>query len=184
MSLYAATKAATEAMGHSYAHLYGIPTTFFRFFTVYGPWARPDMALLKFARAIRDGRPIDVYNEGRMVRDFTYVGDIVAGIQALVPLAPGQAAVSGDSLSPVAPFRIVNIGAGTGTGLMDYIRALEEGLGKKATINFLPMQPGDVPATHASVALLETLTGSRPRTPLQAGMQAFCDWFMEHDAPQ
>ena len=180
LSFYAATKGATELMGHSYAHLFGTPTTFFRFFTVYGPWGRPDMALFKFTRAILAGEPIDVYNNGDMVRDFTYVDDLADAIVRLADAVPGTEPVEGDSLSPVAPFRTVNIGAGRQTQLMDYIAALEDALGREAIKNFLPMQAGDVPATEASSALLRRLTGHAPATPPAIGVRKFVDWYLAH----
>lgn len=180
LSLYAATKGATELMGHSYSHLFGTPMTFFRFFTVYGPWGRPDMALFKFTKAILAGEPIDVYNNGNMVRDFTYIDDLAESIVKLTDAVPGRAPVEGDSLSPVAPFRTVNIGNGQPTPLMDYIGAVEAALGKEAIKNFMPMQQGDVPATEASSALLERLTGYKPSTPPAAGVARFVDWYLEH----
>jgi UDP-glucuronate 4-epimerase len=180
MSFYAATKGATELMGHSYAHLYGIPTTFFRFFTVYGPWGRPDMALFKFTRAILAGEPIEVYNNGEMARDFTYVDDLVEGIVRLSEAVPGDHPVEGDSLSPVAPFRVVNIGGGRLTPLMDYIGALEAALGKTAIKNFLPMQAGDVPATEASPELLRRLTGFTPTVDPAVGVRKFVEWYRDH----
>lgn len=180
LSLYAATKGATELMGHSYSHLFGTPMTFFRFFTVYGPWGRPDMALFKFTKAILEGRPIDVYNNGNMVRDFTYIDDLAESIARLTDAIPGSTPVEGDSLSPVAPFRTVNIGNGQPTPLMDYIGALEAALGKQAIKNFLPMQQGDVPATAASSALLQRLTGYAPSTAPADGVRRFVDWYLEH----
>ncbi|UZK66248.1 NAD-dependent epimerase/dehydratase family protein [Sphingomonas sp. M1-B02] len=180
LSLYAATKGATELMGHSYSHLFGTPMTFFRFFTVYGPWGRPDMALFKFTKAILAGEPIDVYNQGAMVRDFTYIDDLAESIVRLTDAIPGRDPVENDSLSPVAPFRSVNIGAGTATKLMDYIGALEEALGREAVKNFLPMQQGDVPATEASSALLKQLTGYAPSTPPSIGVRRFVDWYRDH----
>lgn len=180
VSLYAATKGATELMGHSYSHLFGIPTTFFRFFTVYGPWGRPDMALFKFTRAILAGEPIEVYGEGKMSRDFTYVDDLIEGIVRLAEAVPQSAAAEGDTLSPVAPFRVVNIGGGTPSGLMDYIAELERALGREATKTFLPMQDGDVTATFASADLLENITGYRPMTPISVGVPAFVDWYRDH----
>lgn len=185
MSLYAATKGATELMGHSYAHLFGIPTTFFRFFTVYGPWGRPDMALFKFADAMLRGEAIDVYNNGEMARDFTYVDDLVRSIVDLVTAVPDSEPVGPhDSLSPAAPFRVVNIGGGTPTPLMDYIAALEKALGMTAKKNFLPMQAGDVPATEASPALLRALTGRVPTTPVEQGVAEFVRWYREHVAAE
>lgn len=180
ISLYAATKGATELMGHSYSHLYGTPMTFFRFFTVYGPWGRPDMALFKFAKAILADEPIDVFNNGEMVRDFTYVEDLAASIVHLSTAIPGSQPVEGDSLSPVAPFRIVNIGGGKPTPLMDYIGALEVALGRTAHKNMLPMQQGDVPATEASPELLRRLTGHVPTTSVEDGVAAFVAWYRDH----
>ncbi len=184
MSLYAATKGATELIGHSYAHLFGIPMTFFRFFTVYGPWGRPDMALFKFADAMLRDAPIDVYNNGQMTRDFTYVDDLVRSIVDLVSVAPGKDPVAHDSLSPAAPFRVVNIGGGTPTPLMDYIAALEAAFGKTAKKNFLPMQAGDVPATEASPELLHALTGRIPSTSVEQGVAEFVRWYLQEVAEQ
>lgn len=182
MSLYAATKGATELMGHSYSHLFGTPMTFFRFFTVYGPWGRPDMALFKFTRGIIDGTPIDIYNNGNMVRDFTYVGDLAEAVVALIDAVPGKTPVAGDSLSPVAPCRVVNIGAGKPTQLLDYIAAIEAAVGKPAVRNLLPMQPGDVPATEASHDLLKTLIGRAPATPPSVGVPEFVRWYRDYYA--
>ncbi|MDU8912186.1 SDR family NAD(P)-dependent oxidoreductase [Aestuariicoccus sp. MJ-SS9] len=180
MSFYAATKKATEAMAHAYAHLHGLPTTMFRFFTVYGPWGRPDMAPFKFTRAILEGRPIDVYNHGRMRRDFTYIDDLVEGILALADAVPGAAPVAGDSLSPVAPFRVVNIGNASPVELGDFIAAIEAALGRKAERNLMEMQPGDVPATWADTALLQALTGKVPGTPVTEGVARFVAWYREY----
>lgn len=180
LSLYAATKGATELMAHSYAHLFGTPTTMFRFFTVYGPWGRPDMALFKFTKAILADQPIDVYNNGEMVRDFTYVVDLAESITRLAKAIPGDTPVAHDNLSPVAPFRIVNIGQGEPTQLMDYIAAIERSLGKTAIKNYMPMQPGDVPATAASSALLKALTGYSPTTSAADGVAEFVRWYREH----
>jgi UDP-glucuronate 4-epimerase len=180
MSLYAATKKSMEAMAHSYAHLFRIPTTVFRFFTVYGPWARPDMALFKFADAISAGRPIEVYGEGRMSRDFTFIDDLIEGIVRLVPVVPAQrieAAAELDTLSHTAPYRVVNIGTGDPVGLTDFIAAIEKSIGKPAIKQMRPMQPGDVPRTFASPDLLQALTGYRPATPIAAGVEAFVDWY-------
>lgn len=180
MTLYAATKSATELMGHSYAHLFGVPTTFFRFFTVYGPWGRPDMALFKFAKLMLEGKPIEVYGQGQMSRDFTYIDDLVEAIVRLTALVPGTVPpVEGDTLSPVAPFRLVNIGGGKPSPLMDYIAELERALGRKAEKSFLPMQDGDVPNTTASPDLLERLTGYKPETPISVGVPAFVGWFRQ-----
>lgn len=181
LSLYAATKKGMETMAHSQAHLHRLPTTALRFFTVYGPWGRPDMALFKFVDAILAGRPIEVYGEGQMSRDFTYVDDIVEAIVRLIPIAPGEAnRVAGDSLSAQAPFRVVNIAGGRPTELLDLIAAVEGALGKTATRTMLPMQPGDVPRTHASAALLKALTGYEPAMLLDTGIQAFVDWYRSY----
>lgn len=186
MSFYAATKKATEAMSHSYAHLYSLPVTTFRFFTVYGPWGRPDMALFKFARAILRNEAIDVYNHGRMMRDFTYIDDLVTGIRSLidvVPACPGQheaAVVPGDSLSPVAPWRVVNIGNGVPVCLLDFITAIEEAVGRRAHRNLVGMRSGDVFSTWASTRLLERLTGFCPSTPLREGVARFVSWYRSY----
>jgi UDP-glucuronate 4-epimerase len=185
MSFYAATKKATESMAHSYAHLYGLPVTMFRFFTVYGPWGRPDMALFKFTKAILEGRPIDVYNYGDMKRDFTYVEDLVNGIRLLmdaVPVRPeeGEAVPEGDSLSPVAPWRVVNIGNSTSVQLTQFIEAIEAAAGRKAERNLMPMQAGDVPATWANADLLQRLTGYRPGTTVEEGVAKFVAWYREY----
>jgi UDP-glucuronate 4-epimerase len=179
LSLYAATKGATELMGHAYSHLFGTPITFFRFFTVYGPWGRPDMALFKFTRAILEGEPIDVYNDGEMLRDFTYIDDLVGALVRLIDAVPDEEPVAGDSLSPVAPFRTVNIGGGNPVQLIDYIAELERVLGRTAIKNFLPMQQGDVPNTAASSKLLDRLTGGVPATPLAEGIEKFVAWYRE-----
>jgi len=185
MTLYAATKKANEAMAHSYAHLHGIPTTMFRFFTVYGPWGRPDMALFKFTKGVLEGAPIDVYNKGDMYRDFTYVTDLVRGIELLIdqpPEAPDARgrAIEGDSLSPNAPHRVVNIGNGNKVRLVDFIEAIETACGRTAIKNFMPMQKGDVPATWADNSLLRTLTGYAPQTDVREGVQKFVDWYREY----
>ena len=183
LTLYAASKKATELMAHSYAHLWSIPTTAFRFFTVYGPWGRPDMALYKFVDAIEAGRPIDIYNHGKMQRDFTYVGDLVEAIVRLIDCAP----IKGDddpSLSPVAPFRVVNIGRGDPVNLLEFVEAIERKMGKTAIRNYLDIQPGDVPSTYADSALLERLTGYRPHTSVEEGVGAFVDWFHDYRATQ
>ncbi|MCL7406666.1 MAG: NAD-dependent epimerase/dehydratase family protein [Marivivens sp.] len=182
MSFYAATKKATEAMAHSYAHLYDLPVTMFRFFTVYGPWGRPDMALFKFTKAILNGDPIDVYNHGEMKRDFTYVTDLVEGIRLLIDAAPKRVdeVPEGDSLSPVAPWRVVNIGNSDSVQLTDFIAAIEDATGKTATRNMMPMQAGDVPATWADASLLQTLTGYKPQTNVRDGVQAFVDWYRDY----
>ncbi len=184
MSFYAATKKANEAMAHSYAHLYGLPTTMFRFFTVYGPWGRPDMALFKFTRAILSGDPIDVYNHGDMSRDFTYIDDLIEGIRRLIDAVPSaDTAVDGDSLSPVAPYRVVNIGNSAPSKLTDFISAIEAATGSTADCRMLPMQPGDVPATWADASLLETLTGYRPEVSLNEGVRRFVAWYRDYYNP-
>lgn len=182
MSFYAATKKANEVMAHSYAHLYDIPTTMFRFFTVYGPWGRPDMALFKFTKAVLNGDAIDVYKHGDMKRDFTYVDDLVRGIRLLLDAVPERMddVPDGDSLSPVAPHRIVNIGNGEPVQLMAFIEAIEAALGQPATKNFMDMQPGDVPATWADGALLKSLTGYAPQTDVATGVKAFVDWYRDY----
>jgi UDP-glucuronate 4-epimerase len=185
MSFYAATKKATENMAHSYAHLYGLPVTMFRFFTVYGPWGRPDMALFKFTKAILEGRPIDVYNYGDMKRDFTYVEDLVEAIRLLmdaVPVRPaeGEDVPEGDSLSPVAPWRVVNIGNSSSVRLTDFIEAIEAATGRTAERNLMPMQAGDVPATWANADLLQRLTGYRPKTTVREGVERFVTWYREY----
>lgn len=187
LTLYAATKKAMEAMAHSYAHLWKIPTTAFRFFTVYGPWGRPDMALFKFVEAIETGAPIDVYGQGNMRRDFTYVGDLVEAIVRLVPVAPSEdnrvvAAGVTDTLSKQGPFRIVNIGGGQPVGLLDFIAAIETALGKPAIRNLLPMQKGDVPQTYAAPDLLKALTGYVPDTDVPKGVERFVDWYRTYRA--
>ena len=183
VSLYAATKKAMELIAHSYAHLFAIPTTAFRFFTVYGPWGRPDMALFRFFDAIAAGRPIDVYGEGRMARDFTYVDDLVEAVLRLAAIVPvaGAPAVPGDTVSQVAPFRVVNIGAGRPAQLLDFIDIIEDIVGAPVARHLLPMQPGDVPVTYASAALLEALTGYRPATPLAEGIRRFAEWYSAYN---
>ena len=185
LTIYAATKKANEAMAHSYAHLWDLPTTMFRFFTVYGPWGRPDMALFKFVDAILENRPIEIYNHGEMYRDFTYVEDLVRGIRLLIDAVPerpasADAIAPGDSLSPVAPYRVVNIGNSDKVRLLDFIRAIETATGREAEMRMLPMQPGDVPATWASTALLEQLTGHRPSTPVSEGVKHFVAWYRDY----
>lgn len=184
LTIYAATKKANESMAHAYAHLWNLPTTMFRFFTVYGPWGRPDLALFKFVDAILAGRPIDIYNHGDMYRDFTYVDDLVRGIRLLidaVPERPSDGVVpEGDSLSPVAPFRVVNIGNSEKVRLLDFIEAIEDCLGQKALRNYMPMQMGDVPATWANASLLQTLTGYKPQTDFRDGIARFVDWYRSY----
>jgi UDP-glucuronate 4-epimerase len=189
ISLYAATKKACEAMSHSYAHLWKIPTTCFRFFTVYGPWGRPDMALFKFVSAILEGEPIDVYGEGQMKRDCTHVDDLVEGVVRLIDAVPVEgrpveAEGVTDSLSPVAPWRAVNIAGGKQVELLDFIEAIEEAAGKKATKKLLPMQKGDVTATFADPGLLKALTGFVPSVPVTKSARDFVEWYRsEYDTP-
>ncbi|NIY73948.1 NAD-dependent epimerase/dehydratase family protein [Marivivens donghaensis] len=183
MSFYAATKKSTESMAHSYSHLYSLPITMFRFFTVYGPWGRPDMALFKFTKAILEDKPIDVYNYGDMKRDFTYVEDLVHAIRLLIDIVPGinksDHLEEIDSLSPVAPFRVVNIGNNDAVQLTEFIEAIEKALGKKADQNLIPMQAGDVPATWADAGLLQELTGYAPKTSIQDGVAKFVQWYLQ-----
>ncbi len=185
LTIYAATKKANESMGHSYAHLWNIPTTMFRFFTVYGEWGRPDLALYKFVDAIIDGRPIDIYNNGEMFRDFTYVDDLVRGIRLLIDAVPERPATpddipEGDSLSPVAPYRVVNIGNSDKVRLLDFIDAIEAELGIEAKRNYMGMQKGDVPATWANADLLKRLTGYKPQTDFRDGISRFVAWFRDY----
>ena len=180
MTLYAATKKDTELMTHSYSHLWKIPTTALRFFTVYGPWGRPDMALFKFVEAIYAGRPIDVYNNGKMLRDFTYIDDLVRAIDLLLQRPPTEGPGEDASSSPVAPWRVVNIGGGAPYALLDFITEIERCLGRPAERNYMPMQPGDVLATFADPSLLVRLTGYRPDTPPSVGVAAFCDWYRDY----
>ncbi|NJM83998.1 MAG: NAD-dependent epimerase/dehydratase family protein [Tabrizicola sp.] len=182
LSIYAATKKAGEAMAHSYAHLWNLPTTMFRFFTVYGSWGRPDLAYFKFVEAILQDRPIDVYNHGRMWRDFTAVEDLAEAVRLLIDIPPrrppaDEGVPQGDSLSPVAPYRIVNIGNSEKVSLADFIAAIEAALGRTARRRDLPMQMGDVPVTWADASLLHRLTGFQPKTPIREGMQRFVDWY-------
>ena len=191
VSLYAATKKAGETMAHSYAHLFDIPTTVCRFFTVYGPYGRPDMSLFKFVQAILDDRPIDVFGQGVHERDFTYVEDLVEAMVRLVACIPetgkpvGSEGVT-DTLSPIAPYREVNIAGGRTVGLIRYIEMIEEILGKKAKLNMLPIQPGDVMRTTASPALLKALTGYSPETGIEEGLKKFVEWYLRefHGSPE
>lgn len=181
VSLYAATKKANELMSHTYSHLYGLPTTGLRFFTVYGPWGRPDMALFKFTKAILDGKSIDVYNYGKMKRDFTYIDDIVEAIirlQDVIPEANSDWTVeTGSPATSSAPYRVYNIGNSSPVELMDYITALEEAIGVKAEKNMMPMQPGDVLETSAETQPLYDLVGFRPQTSVKDGVKNFVDWY-------
>ena len=184
ISLYAATKKANELMAHTYSHLYNLPTTGLRFFTVYGPWGRPDMALFLFANAMLKGDPIDVFNDGNMVRDFTFIDDIVEGVIRVLdkPAAPDEKfdAAHPDPATSNAPYRVFNIGNGNPTPLMDYIGALESALGVTAEKNFLPMQRGDVPATSANTSELGKWVGFRPDTNVAVGVQKFAEWYLNH----
>lgn len=185
MTIYAATKKSMELMAHSYAHLFHVPTTAFRFFTVYGPWGRPDMALFKFVDAIRNDRPIEIYGEGKMSRDFTYIDDLVEGIIRLIGVIPSEEnrVVSDtitDTLSKNAPFRIVNIGGGQPVGLMTFVETIETMLGKKAIRQMLPMQPGDVHNTYAVPDLLVALTGFKPQIEVDEGVRRFVEWYQEN----
>ena len=184
VSFYAATKKANEAMAHSYAHLYGMPCTGLRFFTVYGPWGRPDMALFKFTEAILADRPIQVFNHGKMVRDFTYIDDIVEGICRVLdqPAAPNADwnGKSPDPASSLAPYRVYNIGNSRPVELMRYVHVLEECLGRTAKIDFQPMQPGDVPETYADTTALQAAVGYKPDTSIEEGVTRFVDWYLKH----
>lgn len=187
LTFYAATKRANESMSHSYAHLWAIPTTMFRFFTVYGPWGRPDMALFKFTRGVLGGEPIDVYNHGEMYRDFTYVTDLVRSIRMLIDRAPARVdarqdveAIANDTLSPVAPWRVVNIGNNDRVKLTDFVDAIEAECGKPAIRNLMEMQKGDVPATWADASLLQALTGYAPQTSVRDGIAAFVAWYRDY----
>ncbi len=182
VSLYAATKKANELMAHTYSHLYGIPTTGLRFFTVYGPWGRPDMAMFLFTKAIAEGKPIKVFNNGNMQRDFTYIDDIVEGIiriQALPPKADSTWAGDDPSKSS-APYKVFNIGNNQPVKLMTFIEAIERSLAKEAVKEYLPMQDGDVPATYADIDDLQQLTGFKPATSIEAGVASFVQWYKEY----
>jgi UDP-glucuronate 4-epimerase len=185
MSFYAATKKATENMAHSYAHLFDFPITMFRFFTVYGPWGRPDMALFKFTKAILEGHPIDVYNHGDMKRDFTFIGDLVEAIRLLIDSPPkrpvnGSDIPENDSLSPVAPWRVVNIGNSNAVSLTTFIEAIEAATGRTAKRNYMEIQKGDVPATWADATLLNDLTGYKPQTNIREGVRQFVEWYRHY----
>ncbi|MFP5350894.1 MAG: NAD-dependent epimerase [Gammaproteobacteria bacterium] len=184
VSLYAATKKANELMAHTYAHLYGLPCTGLRFFTVYGPWGRPDMALFKFTRGILAGEPIPVFNRGQMIRDFTYIDDIVEGVIRTIdqPARPNPEWTGNapDPATSYAPYRVYNIGNNNPVELLRYIRVLEDCLGKKAKMELLPMQDGDVPATYANTEALESAVGFRPATPVEVGIQRFVEWYRQY----
>lgn len=184
ISLYAATKKANELMAHTYSHLYGIPTTGLRFFTVYGPWGRPDMALFKFTEGILNNRPIPVYNRGQMIRDFTYIDDVIEGlIRVLATPARADPQWSGanpDPATSAAPYRVYNIGNNQPVALMRYIEVLENCLQRKATLDLLPMQTGDVPTTQADVSELDNAVGYRPSTPVETGVARFVEWYRSY----
>jgi UDP-glucuronate 4-epimerase len=184
ISLYAATKKANELMAHTYASLYRLPCTGLRFFTVYGPWGRPDMALFLFTKAILEGRSIDVYNEGKMSRDFTYIDDVVEGVFRVagqIPRAdPNWLGNCPDPATSFAPYRIYNIGNNNPVELLEFIRILERQLGRKAEMNMLPIQPGDVPATYADIDDLMRDVGFKPATPIEDGIKHFLKWYREY----
>jgi UDP-glucuronate 4-epimerase len=184
ISLYAASKKANELMAHTYSYLYNLPTTGLRFFTVYGPWGRPDMALFLFTKAILKNEPIKVFNHGKMQRDFTYIDDIVEGVIRVmnrIPKAnPDWSSDRPDPSSSCAPYRLYNIGNNQPVALMDFVKAIEAALGKKAQIEYLPLQPGDVPATYADVSDLMADTGFKPSTPVPQGIQQFVDWYLAY----
>jgi UDP-glucuronate 4-epimerase len=180
-SLYSASKKSTEVIAHSYSHNYLIPITVFRFFTVYGPWGRPDMALYKFTDSIIKDKPINIYNEGKMWRDFTYIDDLTESIMRLINLSPNKTPdIVDDNISKIAPYRILNIGNEKAIELDQFIKILEKVIGKKAIKNYLPMQNGDVPYTFASSELLEKLTGFKPNTDLEYGVKKFFDWYLNY----
>lgn len=183
LSIYAASKKSMEVLAHSYSHLWDIPTTVLRFFTAYGPWGRPDMALSRFVQSILAGCPIDIYNHGKLQRDFTYIDDVVEGTLRLceqVPLRQGGEVSAADTKSQAAPFRIVNVGGGQPTDLLQFIEEIERALGMRAKRNFLGLQPGEVLRTEASTELLETLTGFKPATPMAVGVERFVKWYREY----
>jgi|TARA_B110000093_G_scaffold25748_1_gene24845 UDP-glucuronate 4-epimerase len=183
LSIYAATKKSTESIAHSYSNIWKVPITMLRFFTVYGPWGRPDMALFKFTKGIIDNKKIDIYNKGKMYRDFTYIDDIVNGIKALINKAPNSKQLNkfkNDSLSSVAPFRVLNIGNTRKVFLLDFIDALEKELGKKAIRNYMPMQKGDVKMTLSDTTLLKKLTGYNPKTNFKQGIKNFLKWYLSY----
>jgi len=180
LSIYAATKKSTESIAHSYSNIWKIPITMLRFFTVYGPYGRPDMALFKFTKGIIENKKIDVYNSGKMYRDFTYIDDIVKGIESLINKAPNLRQIGkfkNDSLSPIAPFRILNIGNTKKVYLLDFIKSIEDELGKKAIKNYMPMQKGDVKTTLSDTSLLNKITGYNPKTNYKTGIKNFIHWF-------
>jgi UDP-glucuronate 4-epimerase len=177
LTFYAATKKSAEAMAHSYAHIWGIPTTVVRIFTAYGPWGRPDMALFKFTDAILSGRPIEIYNNGDLARDFTYIDDLVHALTLLADIIPQS---GGADKSPAAPYRVVNVGSGTPVKLMDFVAAIEQATGRTAERRYLPMQQGDLHTSWADTRLLERLTQFRPATPVAQGVARFVAWYREY----
>ena len=184
MSIYASTKLASESIAHSYSNIWKTPTTVLRFFTVYGPWGRPDMALFKFTKSILKGKKIDIYNKGNLYRDFTYIDDVVSAISSLIKKIPINKKIPSsntiDSLSAVAPFRIINIGNSQKIKLLDFIRTIENCLGKKARRNYMPMQKGDVFMTLANIKLLKKITGATPKTNYKKGVRKFVDWYLKY----
>jgi UDP-glucuronate 4-epimerase len=183
LSIYAATKKSNESMAHSYSNIWKIPITMLRFFTVYGPWGRPDMALFKFTKGILTNKKIDIYNNGQMYRDFTYIDDIVNGIQLLINKVPNTNQLGkykDDSLSPVAPFRILNIGNTKKIYLLDFIKEIEKELGKRAIRNYMPLQKGDVKQTISNTNLLNKITGYNPKTNYKDGIKKFLNWYLDY----
>ena len=183
LSIYAATKKSNESMAHSYSNIWKLPITMLRFFTVYGPWGRPDMALFKFTKGILANKKIDIYNNGKMYRDFTYVDDIVEGIRLLISKIPNHKHLGrykNDSLSPVAPFRVLNIGNTKKVFLLDFIKEIEKSLGKKAVRNYMPLQKGDVKQTLSNINLLKKITGYNPKTNYKTGIRKFLNWYLNY----
>ena len=183
MSIYAATKKSNESMAHAYSNIWKIPITMVRFFTVYGPWGRPDMALFKFTKGILNNKKIDIYNNGQMYRDFTYIDDIVNGINLLISKIPSTKQLGkykNDSLSSIAPFRILNIGNTKKVFLLDFIKEIEKVLGKKAKRNYMPLQKGDVKQTLSNTSLLKKITNYNPKTNFKTGIRNFLDWYLEY----
>jgi UDP-glucuronate 4-epimerase len=183
LSIYAATKKANESMAHSYSNIWKIPITMLRFFTVYGPWGRPDMALFKFTKGILNNKKIDIYNYGKMYRDFTYIDDVVNGVKLLINKAPNnnqRKKIKNDSLSPVAPFRVLNIGNTKKVYLLNFIKQIELELGKKAKRNYMPLQKGDVKETLSNTNLLKKITGYNPKTNYKSGVKKFINWYKKY----
>ena len=183
MSIYAATKKSNESMAHAYSNIWKVPITMVRFFTVYGPWGRPDMALFKFTKGILNNKKIDIYNNGKMYRDFTYIDDIVSGINLLIKKVPNTKQLGkykNDSLSPIAPFRILNIGNTKKVYLLDFVKEIEKVLGKKAKRNYMPLQKGDVKQTLSNTNLLKKITGYNPKTNFKTGIRKFLDWYLNY----